>query len=158
MNERLDSLTQQELASRLTINCTNCNLDSFKLKDLKMTIIDVLLKNFQLYKLNSSHQIYYSRNDILFKPMQLFMKSCTARLNSSFDVALIKSHIKFGKVSHLPSFSAVSTSQFRLYLTTNSGLASNSVIMWVHAPYPIFESWCRRKVFLNLADQSVPNS
>ncbi|OXA61773.1 maspardin [Folsomia candida] len=39
--ERLDTLSQQELASRLTLNCVNCQVDPFKLKNMPMTIIDV---------------------------------------------------------------------------------------------------------------------
>ncbi|CAL8121966.1 unnamed protein product [Orchesella dallaii] len=41
MIERLNNLTQQELASRMTLNCVNCHVDTFKLKQIKMTIVDV---------------------------------------------------------------------------------------------------------------------
>ncbi|ENN75722.1 maspardin [Dendroctonus ponderosae] len=41
MVERLDSLTQSELASRLTLNCANGYVEAHKLIDLAVTIIDV---------------------------------------------------------------------------------------------------------------------
>jgi maspardin len=41
MTERLDSLAQQDLASRLTINCVNSRVDPFRLRNVKMTLIDV---------------------------------------------------------------------------------------------------------------------
>jgi len=34
-------LGQQELASRLTLNCVNCHVDTFKLSKLNITIVDV---------------------------------------------------------------------------------------------------------------------
>lgn len=37
----LDSLGQKELASRLTLNCRNCKVDTKKLRELSVTIIDV---------------------------------------------------------------------------------------------------------------------
>lgn len=50
MVERLDSLSQQDLASRLTINCTNSFVDPLKVNYLKaVTIIDV----FDEYALSS---------------------------------------------------------------------------------------------------------
>lgn len=39
--ERLDSLSQQELASRLTLNCMNCYVEPQKLRELDITIMDV---------------------------------------------------------------------------------------------------------------------
>ncbi|KAK7492553.1 hypothetical protein BaRGS_00016219 [Batillaria attramentaria] len=39
--ERLDSLSQQELASRLTLNCMNCYVEPQKLRDVDITIMDV---------------------------------------------------------------------------------------------------------------------
>ncbi|XP_050293533.1 maspardin-like [Anthonomus grandis grandis] len=41
MVEKLDSLTQSELASRLTLNCTRGYVEAHKLTDLPVTIIDV---------------------------------------------------------------------------------------------------------------------
>ncbi|KAK2159743.1 hypothetical protein LSH36_147g05056 [Paralvinella palmiformis] len=41
MVQSLDSLTQQELASRLTLNCKNSYIQPQKLKDIPVTIIDV---------------------------------------------------------------------------------------------------------------------
>lgn len=41
MVEKLDSLGQQELASRLTLNCSNNYVNPQKLQDLDITIIDV---------------------------------------------------------------------------------------------------------------------
>ncbi|PVD20118.1 hypothetical protein C0Q70_20612 [Pomacea canaliculata] len=37
----LDGLTQQELASRLTLNCMNCYVEPQKLRDVDITIMDV---------------------------------------------------------------------------------------------------------------------
>lgn len=39
--ERLDGLSQQELASRLTLNCMNCYVEPQKLRSLDITIMDV---------------------------------------------------------------------------------------------------------------------
>ncbi|XP_076443471.1 maspardin-like [Babylonia areolata] len=39
--ERLDSLSQQELASRLTLNCMSCYVEPQKLRDIDITIMDV---------------------------------------------------------------------------------------------------------------------
>lgn len=39
--ERLDSLSQQELASRLTLNCMNCYVEPQKLRGVDITIMDV---------------------------------------------------------------------------------------------------------------------
>ncbi|XP_025077563.1 maspardin-like [Pomacea canaliculata] len=39
--EKLDGLTQQELASRLTLNCMNCYVEPQKLRDVDITIMDV---------------------------------------------------------------------------------------------------------------------
>lgn len=39
--EKLDSLSQQELASRLTLNCMNCYVEPQKLVGVEVTIIDV---------------------------------------------------------------------------------------------------------------------
>ncbi|XP_048735832.1 uncharacterized protein LOC125651303 [Ostrea edulis] len=39
--ERLDSLSQSELASRLTLNCMNCYIEPQKLQDVDVTIMDV---------------------------------------------------------------------------------------------------------------------
>jgi len=39
--EKLDSLSQQELASRMTLNCVNCKVDTRKLGAITTTIIDV---------------------------------------------------------------------------------------------------------------------
>ncbi|XP_076350172.1 maspardin-like isoform X1 [Tachypleus tridentatus] len=41
MVDQLDSLTQPELASRLTLNCMNCYVEPQKLSDIPMTIISV---------------------------------------------------------------------------------------------------------------------
>jgi maspardin len=41
MVERLDSMTQQALASRLTLNCMNCYVEPQKLKDVDVTLMDV---------------------------------------------------------------------------------------------------------------------
>ncbi|XP_038211506.1 maspardin-like isoform X2 [Zerene cesonia] len=41
MVERLESLTQSELASRLTLNCTPCYIQPQKLYDIPITIMDV---------------------------------------------------------------------------------------------------------------------
>lgn len=41
MVEKLDSLSQSELASRLTLTCMNCYVQPQKLHDLSITIIDV---------------------------------------------------------------------------------------------------------------------
>ena len=38
---QLDNLSQQELASRLTLNCMNCYVEPQKLRDLDITIMDV---------------------------------------------------------------------------------------------------------------------
>jgi hypothetical protein len=38
---QLDSLTQQELASRLTLNCMNCYVEPQKLSGVEVTIMDV---------------------------------------------------------------------------------------------------------------------
>ena len=38
---QLDSLTQQELASRLTLNCMNCYVEPQKLQGVEVTIMDV---------------------------------------------------------------------------------------------------------------------
>ncbi|XP_078049255.1 maspardin [Augochlora pura] len=50
MVERLESLTQSELASRLTMNCTNCYVQPQKVCNLPITIIDV----FDEYALSNS--------------------------------------------------------------------------------------------------------
>lgn len=41
MVERLESLSQQELASRLTVNCVNCYVEPQKLIGIPITILDV---------------------------------------------------------------------------------------------------------------------
>ncbi|CAG7721875.1 unnamed protein product, partial [Allacma fusca] len=41
MSERLDSLEQSELASRLTLTCVNNYVDTFKLRNVKITMVDV---------------------------------------------------------------------------------------------------------------------
>lgn len=41
MVDKLDSITQQELASRLTLNCMNCYVEPQKLVGLDITIMDV---------------------------------------------------------------------------------------------------------------------
>ncbi|XP_054714491.1 maspardin-like [Uloborus diversus] len=41
MVERLDTLSQQELASRLTLTCMNCYVEPQNLRDIPMTIVDV---------------------------------------------------------------------------------------------------------------------
>lgn len=41
MVEKLDSLSQQELASRLTLNCMNCYVEPQKLSGIEVTIMDV---------------------------------------------------------------------------------------------------------------------
>ncbi|RWS13258.1 Maspardin-like protein [Dinothrombium tinctorium] len=41
MSERLESLSQQELASRLTLNCINCYVEPQRLQSIPITIIDV---------------------------------------------------------------------------------------------------------------------
>ncbi|XP_074595299.1 maspardin-like [Brevipalpus obovatus] len=41
MNERLDSLSQQELASRLTLNCISSYVQPQKLQNIPITILDV---------------------------------------------------------------------------------------------------------------------
>ncbi|XP_034935148.1 maspardin-like [Chelonus insularis] len=41
MVERLETLSQAELASRLTLNCINCYVEPHKMGDLPVTIIDV---------------------------------------------------------------------------------------------------------------------
>lgn len=38
---QLDSLTQNELASRLTLNCMNCYVEPQKISQLPITIMDV---------------------------------------------------------------------------------------------------------------------
>ena len=38
---QLDNLSQQELASRLTLNCMNCYVEPQKLRDLDITVMDV---------------------------------------------------------------------------------------------------------------------
>ncbi|KAG8229414.1 hypothetical protein J437_LFUL000935 [Ladona fulva] len=50
MVERLESLSRQELASRLTLNCTNCYVQPQKLLELPTTIMDV----FDKYALSSA--------------------------------------------------------------------------------------------------------
>ncbi|XP_015782214.1 maspardin [Tetranychus urticae] len=44
MNERLESLSQPELASRLTLNCLNCYVEPHKLQKIPVTILDVFDK------------------------------------------------------------------------------------------------------------------
>lgn len=46
---QLESLSQQDLASRLTMNCVNCYVEPHKMKDVPVTIIDV----FDEYALSS---------------------------------------------------------------------------------------------------------
>ena len=46
MSERLESLTQQELASRLTINCVACYVDPKELIKIPITILDVSITFF----------------------------------------------------------------------------------------------------------------
>ncbi|KAK3801919.1 hypothetical protein RRG08_028385 [Elysia crispata] len=41
MVERLDSMSQQALASRLTLNCMNCYVEPQKLRDVDVTLMDV---------------------------------------------------------------------------------------------------------------------
>lgn len=41
MRERLDQLSQSELASRLTLNCMNCYVEPHKLQTCAITIVDV---------------------------------------------------------------------------------------------------------------------
>uniref|UniRef100_A0A0E9WSL5 Maspardin n=1 Tax=Anguilla anguilla TaxID=7936 RepID=A0A0E9WSL5_ANGAN len=41
MVDRLESLSQSELASRLTLNCQNSYVEPHKIKDVAVTIIDV---------------------------------------------------------------------------------------------------------------------
>lgn len=48
MSERLESLTQQELASRLTINCVSSYVDPNELRKIPITILDVSLLINQL--------------------------------------------------------------------------------------------------------------
>ncbi len=43
MSEKLDTLSQSELASRLTLNCVNCYVEPQKLHNLSITIMDVSL-------------------------------------------------------------------------------------------------------------------
>jgi maspardin len=43
MSEKLDTLSQSELASRLTLNCINCYVEPQKLHNLSITIMDVSL-------------------------------------------------------------------------------------------------------------------
>ncbi|XP_046404578.1 maspardin-like [Ischnura elegans] len=50
MVERIESLSQQELASRLTLNCTNCYVQPQKLSNTPTTILDV----FDKYALSST--------------------------------------------------------------------------------------------------------
>ena len=38
---QLDNLSQQELASRLTLNCMNCYVEPQKLAGVEVTILDV---------------------------------------------------------------------------------------------------------------------
>ncbi|XP_034246979.1 maspardin-like [Thrips palmi] len=49
MVERLESLSQQDLASRLTMNCVNCYVEPHKMRDIPVTIVDV----FDEYALSS---------------------------------------------------------------------------------------------------------
>ncbi len=46
MSERLNSLSQSELASRLTLNCVNCYVEPQRLHNLDITIMDVSLSLF----------------------------------------------------------------------------------------------------------------
>jgi maspardin len=41
MSEKLDTLSQSELASRLTLNCVNCYVEPQRLHNLSITIMDV---------------------------------------------------------------------------------------------------------------------
>ena len=41
MSEKLDALSQQELASRLTLNCLNCYVEPQRLHKLDITLMDV---------------------------------------------------------------------------------------------------------------------
>lgn len=52
MSERLDRLSQQELASRLTLNCINSYVEPQTLQDLSMTIIDVSIVFFNFLFIN----------------------------------------------------------------------------------------------------------
>uniref|UniRef100_A0A3B3UXR6 Maspardin n=1 Tax=Poecilia latipinna TaxID=48699 RepID=A0A3B3UXR6_9TELE len=46
MVDRLESLSQSELASRLTLNCQNSYVEPHKIKDVAVTIIDIHLRQF----------------------------------------------------------------------------------------------------------------
>lgn len=41
MAERLDTLSQPELASRLTLNCANCYVEPQRFQSIPVTILDV---------------------------------------------------------------------------------------------------------------------
>uniref|UniRef100_A0A3Q0RK68 Maspardin n=1 Tax=Amphilophus citrinellus TaxID=61819 RepID=A0A3Q0RK68_AMPCI len=46
MVDRLESLNQSELASRLTLNCQNSYVEPHKIKDVAVTIIDIHMRQF----------------------------------------------------------------------------------------------------------------
>ncbi|MGH0153987.1 UNVERIFIED_CONTAM: hypothetical protein FKN15_000667 [Acipenser sinensis] len=46
MVDRLESLGQSELASRLTLNCQNSYVEPHKIKDIAVTIMDIHLRQF----------------------------------------------------------------------------------------------------------------
>ena len=66
---QLDSLGQKELASRLTLNCTNAYIAPQKLRDLPITLIDVsrTIDSKMLMKWFNSYSLPVSLNTIILK-------------------------------------------------------------------------------------------
>ncbi|KAJ9583766.1 hypothetical protein L9F63_021890 [Diploptera punctata] len=92
MVERLESLTQQELASRLTVNCVSCYIEPQKLVGIPVTILDVFdeyaLSNAvreEMYKFYPSAKLahlksggnfpYLSRSDEVNLHLQIHLRA-----------------------------------------------------------------------------------
>ncbi|XP_047536146.1 maspardin-like [Vanessa atalanta] len=122
MVERLESLTQTELASRLTLNCMPCYVQPQLLKDLPITIMDVwdesalssrvredLYKSYPHAKLahlkSGGNFPYLSRSDevnlhLLIHLRQFDGTDCTASYISLHKVSAPRSQPEEGTVSY----------------------------------------------------------
>ncbi|KAK9498006.1 hypothetical protein O3M35_003896 [Rhynocoris fuscipes] len=103
MVEKLDSLNQQDLSSRLTINCTNCSIDTSLLTDVQaVTIIDVFDKcvlsspvRERLYKFYPNAKLahlktggnfpYLSRSDEVNLHLQIHLRKFYGTELSAYD-------------------------------------------------------------------------
>ncbi|KAJ1530459.1 hypothetical protein ONE63_005359 [Megalurothrips usitatus] len=111
MVERLDSLSQQDLASRLTMNCVNCYVEPQKMKDIPVTIIDVFDEyalsgpvREELYKCYPSARLahlksggnfpYLSRSDQVNVYLQIHLRGFQGTVLSPYDASAEDPHWK----------------------------------------------------------------